>query len=223
MRGTLRALVTGAAVVAALLAASGGVTAAPSPSAGTGGEIRGGDAFLVDTGRCVVGFTVTEGFVATSRCGPVGGEVRTTGGELVGVVRGSTYPVPGGAWVETTDAWTLSPSVGRAGGGTPVLGSTLVPVGGAVCATTSTSGWRCGNVLAHDQSVAFPEGTVSGLTRTTLCSDRDRDEGTPVVSGNQAQGMLLLASGPCPGGGGSDHVLPVNPLLAAWGLTLRTA
>ncbi|WP_016700719.1 S1 family peptidase [Actinoalloteichus spitiensis] len=222
MRRTLHTLVTGVAVAAALLL-GGGASAAAPPSSGTGGEIRGGDVFVVGASRCVAAFTVSGGFVATSRCGPVGGQVRTTGGELVGVVRGSTYPVPGGAWVQTTGAWALSPTVGRAGGGTPVLGSTQVPVGGAVCASTSTSGLRCGSVLAHNQTVTFPQGTVSGLTRTTLCSERGQDEGTPVVSGNQAQGVLLLASGPCPGGGGGDHVLPVTALLAAWGLTLLTA
>ncbi|WP_425580118.1 S1 family peptidase [Streptomyces polychromogenes] len=85
----------------------------------------------------------------------------------------------------------------------------------------STTGWHCGTVEEHGTSVDYGEGTVSGVTRSTVCSEPG-DSGGSFLSGDQAQGVASGGSGNCTEGGVSFHQ-PINPLLKAYGLTLTTS
>jgi hypothetical protein len=62
---------------------------------------------------------------------------------------------------------------------------------------------------------------VTGLTRTTACAEPG-DSGGPYVSGQQAQGLTSGGSGNC-SVGGTTFFQPLQPVLAAFGLTLVTS
>ncbi|MCZ9344930.1 S1 family peptidase, partial [Streptomyces sp. TRM76130] len=125
------------------------------------------------------------------------------------------------SWVGVGDGWTATPDV-RAEGGqrVRVAGSVQALVGAAVCRSGSTTGWHCGTIEQHDASVHYAQGTVDGLTRTTVCAEPG-DSGGPFVAGVQAQGITSGGSGDCVNGG-TTFFQPVNPVLRDFGLTLKT-
>ncbi|KOT37220.1 serine protease [Streptomyces caelestis] len=190
-------------------------------------DITGGDAFYIDnTARCSVGFSVTEGgrggFVTAGHCGGAG--ATTTGYDRTaqGVFQASTFPGEDMAWVATDDRWTPTPDVkAQEGQEVQVTGSAQALVGASVCRSGSTTGWHCGVIEQHDTSVRYAQGTVDGLTRTTVCAEPG-DSGGPFVAGAQAQGVTSGGSGDCTAGG-TTFYQPVNPILGDFGLTLTTA
>jgi streptogrisin C len=151
--------------------------------------------------RCTAGFAAVSGnvgyLIASAACGRPGDTV-SSGGSVVGVVAAAQFP----------------PSR------VTVTGSAEAAVGASVCKYGLTTGWRCGVIQAKNQTVTFPDGTLTGLTRTSVCAEPG-DTGGPFVSGTQAQGVLVGGSGNC-AGGGSSYFLPVNRVLAAYRLTILT-
>jgi len=190
-------------------------------------DLRGGDAFRINgTSRCSVGFPVTKGsehgFVTAGHCGKLGD--RTTGynGEPQGSFAGSRFPNNDYSWVRTNDDWRATPYVKGAGGvDAPVSGDREMAAGSSVCRSGSTSGWHCGRIQELNATVSYPEGTVYGLTRTSVCAEPG-DSGGPFLSGRQAQGTTSGGSGDCTKGG-TTYFQPVGEALDAYGLTLRTA
>ncbi|QGV77447.1 carbohydrate-binding protein [Streptomyces ficellus] len=190
-------------------------------------DIRGGDAYYMGgSGRCSVGFAVTrgtqQGFATAGHCGRAG--TTTTGYNRVaqGSFQASTFPGRDTAWVATNTNWTATPYVKGAGGANVrVAGSVQQPVGASICRSGSTTGWHCGTIQQHNTSVTYPEGTISGVTRTTVCAEPG-DSGGSYISGSQAQGVTSGGSGDCRSGGTTYHQ-PINPLLQAYGLTLTTS
>ncbi|CQR60070.1 alpha-lytic protease prodomain-containing protein [Streptomyces leeuwenhoekii] len=189
-------------------------------------DIVGGDAYYIeDRVRCSVGFSVTkdqqQGFATAGHCGTPG--ARTTGYNMVdqGTFQASTFPGKDMAWVGVGNGWTATPDI-RAEGGrrTQIAGSVQALVGASVCRSGSTTGWRCGVIKQHDTSVSYPQGTVDGLTETTVCAEPG-DSGGPFVAGAQAQGITSGGSGDCTSGG-TTYYQPINPVLDDFGLTLKT-
>ncbi|MET7903932.1 S1 family peptidase [Streptomyces sp. NPDC005355] len=189
-------------------------------------DLRGGEAYYINgTVRCSIGFSVAQdargGFVTAGHCGPAG--AATTGFNRVdqGVVQGSTFPGNDYAWVATNDGWTPRPWViGPDSTNVTVTGSQQAPVGSSVCRSGSTTGWHCGIIQQHDTSVQYPQGTVSGMTRTSACAEPG-DSGGSFISGSEAQGVTSGGSGNCTVGG-TSYYQPVNPILRTYGLTLTT-
>ncbi|MCB8901642.1 MULTISPECIES: carbohydrate-binding protein [unclassified Streptomyces] len=189
-------------------------------------DIRGGDAYYMGGGgRCSVGFAVTrgttQGFATAGHCGRAG--TTTSGFNQVaqGSFQGSVFPGNDMAWVAANTNWTSTPYVkGSGGANVQVTGSVLQPVGSSVCRSGSTTGWHCGTVQQHNTSVTYPEGTISGVTRTTVCAEPG-DSGGSYISGSQAQGVTSGGSGNC-SSGGTTFFQPLNPLLQNYGLTLKT-
>ncbi|MFH9725684.1 carbohydrate-binding protein [Streptomyces sp. NPDC017254] len=189
-------------------------------------DIRGGDAYYMGGGgRCSVGFPVTrgttQGFATAGHCGRAG--TTTSGFNQVaqGSFQGSVFPGNDMAWVAANANWTSTPYVkGSGGANVQVTGSVLQPVGSSVCRSGSTTGWHCGTVQQHNTSVTYPEGTISGVTRTTVCAEPG-DSGGSYISGSQAQGVTSGGSGNC-SSGGTTFFQPLNPLLQNYGLTLKT-
>lgn len=191
-------------------------------------NIRGGDAFhnIEERTRCSVGFSVTmneqRGFATAGHCGRPGD--RTTGYNRVGQgsFRASTFPGRDMAWVRVNNAWTATPDVKADGGrNVQITGSAQALVGAAICRSGSTSGWHCGRIEQHDTSVSYAEGTVDGVTETTVCAEAG-DSGGSFVSGTQGQGVLSGGSGDCTSGG-TTYYQPLNPLLATYRLVLTTS
>ncbi|MFG3658099.1 alpha-lytic protease prodomain-containing protein [Streptomyces sp. NPDC047706] len=189
-------------------------------------DLRGGEAYYINnSGRCSIGFSVTrgtqQGFATAGHCGRTGAS--TTGHNRVaqGTFQGSIFPGRDMAWVATNSQWTATPYVRGAGGqNVQVTGSTQAPVGASVCRSGSTTGWHCGTIQQHNTSVTYPEGTITGVTRTSVCAEPG-DSGGSYISGSQAQGVTSGGSGNC-SSGGTTFFQPINPLLQNYGLTLRT-
>ncbi|MEU8320994.1 S1 family peptidase [Nonomuraea sp. NPDC048881] len=215
---------TAAPVAAALAAAARSAAVVVAPSAElprTYADIIGGDPFYVGSMRCTIGFSVTKGsipgFVTAGHCGHTGDLVKSPAGTF----QGSSFPGNDYAWV-ATPGYTAQPYV-RGPGGTlvTVRGSVQATVGASVCRGGPTTGWHCGTVQQHNATVTYAQGTVYGLTRTNVCAEPG-DSGGPFISGGQAQGVTVGGSGNC-STGGTTYFQPVNEILSAYGLTLRTA
>ncbi|GGZ29636.1 carbohydrate-binding protein [Streptomyces poonensis] len=186
-------------------------------------DLRGGDAYYIgNSGRCSIGFAVTrgtqQGFATAGHCGRAG--TSTTGSNRVaqGTFQASVFPGNDMAWVATNANWTATPYVN--GSSAQVAGSTQATVGSSVCRSGSTTGWHCGTVQQLNSSVTYPEGTVAGVTRTSVCAEPG-DSGGSYISGSQAQGVTSGGSGNCTSGG-TTYFQPINPILQNYGLTLKT-
>ncbi|MFF8828564.1 trypsin-like serine protease [Streptomyces sp. NPDC015131] len=188
-------------------------------------DIVGGHAYYIGSSRCSVGFSVTsgdqQGFVTAGHCGRPGAETSGHNKAAQGAFKASTFPGKDMAWVATNADWTATAHVkGQGEQNVEVAGSTEAIVGASICRSGSTTGWHCGTVEQHGASVSYLQGTVKGLTRTTVCAEPG-DSGGPYVSGTQAQGVTSGGSGNCKDGG-TTFYQPVNPMLQEYGLTLKT-
>jgi streptogrisin C len=181
-------------------------------------ELVGGHAYYINgTSRCSIGFAVTVGgFVTAGHCGRSG--YTTTGYNRVsqGTFRGSSFPGNDYAWVQTNSSWTPTSKV--AGTANRVTGSSVAAVGSSICRSGSTTGWRCGSVQALNATVNYSQGSVYGLTRTSVCAEPG-DSGGSFITGTQAQGVTSGGSGNC-STGGTTYFQPVNEILSVYGLSL---
>ncbi|MEV4350261.1 S1 family peptidase [Actinoplanes sp. NPDC049596] len=190
-------------------------------------DVRGADPYFIavdgGTARCSIGFSVEGGFVTAGHCGTVGDTTTGFNQQAQGTVRASTFPGDADmGFVEVNGDWTPRAVVNDfEGNELPVAGNAEAPVGAAVCRSGSTTGTRCGTILAKNQTVVYPEGAVTGLTRTNVCAEGG-DSGGPWLSGDQAQGVTSGGSGDCTVGG-ETFFQPVNEILAADDLTLVTS
>jgi hypothetical protein len=187
-------------------------------------EMLGADPYVdIFLDFCSVGFAVEGGFVTAGHCDVHGGLVYNlvsgfTGPEL-GRWKDASFPGQDYGWVRTNpSAFTILPEVRGLGS---VVGSREAIVGTAVCRSGSRTGVHCGYVLAKDETVNYPEGVVYGLTATDACADHG-DSGGPFMADGQAQGVTSGGSGDCNGGPATTYFQPVNPILSAYGLTLKT-
>ena len=182
-------------------------------------DVVGGNAFIIGArSRCSIGFAVNGGFITAGHCGRTG----ATTSSPTGTFAGSSFPGSDHAFVRTAAGTNLLGQVNNhSGGRVQVAGSTPALVGAAVCRSGSTTGWHCGTITALNSSVTYPEGTVRGLIRTTVCAEPG-DSGGSLLAGNQAQGVTSGGSGNCRTGG-TTYFQPVGPILDAYGLTLITS
>ncbi|KUL20560.1 alpha-lytic protease prodomain-containing protein [Streptomyces regalis] len=191
------------------------------------GDLIGGDAYYIEgTARCSIGFSVTkddkQGFASAGHCGSKGDT--TSGSDMAaqGTFQASTFPGKDMSWVGVNSDWTATPDVeGEDGERTKVTGSVQALVGASICRSGSTTGWHCGTIEQHDTSVSYSQGTVDGVTETTVCAEPG-DSGGPYISGSQAQGVTSGGSGDCTDGG-TTFYQPINPILSDFGLVLKTA
>jgi streptogrisin C len=181
-------------------------------------DIIGGNAYgIPGGGRCSIGFAVEGGFVTAGHCGAAGGRTSNPGG----TIQGSSFPGNDYAWVRADAGNTPRALVNRYPGTVPVAGSQEAPVGSSVCRSGSTTGWRCGTIQQKNASVTYPEGTITGLTRTNACAEPG-DSGGSWLTGDQAQGVTSGGSGDCQTGG-TIYFQPVTEILQAYNLRLMTS
>ncbi|MGN9778178.1 ricin-type beta-trefoil lectin domain protein [Micromonospora sp. H33] len=218
----------GAAAEAAAYARASGVPASAlriTESAGAPRplyDIRGGDQYVINGNTlCSVGFAVVGGFVTAGHCGRPGSPTLGYNNVSQGTFVDSSFPGNDYGWVRTNSAWTPQPWVNNyAGGNVAVAGSQDATIGSSVCRSGRTTGWRCGTILGRNETVNYPQGAVSGLTRSNACAEGG-DSGGAWVSGNQAQGVTSGGSGNC-SSGGTTWFQPVNEILGVYGLSLVT-
>jgi streptogrisin C len=200
------------------------VTSSAAPK--TLADLHGADPYFISldggTARCSIGFSVEGGFVTAGHCGSPGDKTFDQAQAAMGEVKASVFPGDNDeGFVSVTGGQTPQPFVNDFQGNLlPVAGSTEAPVGAAVCRSGSTTGTHCGTIEATNQTVVYPEGAVTGLTRTNVCAEAG-DSGGPWLSGDQAQGVTSGGSGDCTSGG-ETFFQPVNEILAINNLTLLT-
>jgi streptogrisin C len=176
-------------------------------------DIQGGEAYNIGSSRCSVGFSVNGGFVTAGHCEALtGGGALSKNGTPLGSWGGSQFPGADYAWVQTSADWNPVGQVAGVGG---VSGSQEAATGAGVSKSGSTTGVTQGTMGAKNQTVNYPQGTVTGLTATNaLC--QPGDSGGSFISSGQAQGVV---SG---GNTSTCYFQPVNPILQAFGLSLVT-
>jgi len=224
----------GKSAAARSLAAEAGVksdavtvrTSSATPKTLAGIDLHGADPYFISvaegTARCSIGFAVQGGFVTAGHCGSAGDQTFDQNQVAMGSVKASIFPGDNDeGFVQVTNGDTLQPFVNDFKDNLlPVAGSTEAPVGAAVCRSGSTTGTHCGTIEAKNQTVVYPEGAVTGLTRTNACAEGG-DSGGPWLAGDQAQGVTSGGSGDCTTGG-ETFFQPVNEILAINNLTLLT-
>ncbi|WP_024759727.1 S1 family peptidase [Streptomyces exfoliatus] len=183
----------------------------------------GGDPYYTGNVRCSIGFSVYGGFVTAGHCGRAGAAVRGWDGSAMGTFQGSSFPGDDYAYVSIHSGWWTVPVV--LGWGTIpdqlVRGSAEAPVGSSICRSGSTTHWRCGTVLAKNETVNYSQGAVYQMTKTSVCAEGG-DSGGSFLSGDQAQGVTSGGWGNC-SSGGETWFQPINEILGRYGLRLHTA
>ncbi|MFC4054916.1 hypothetical protein ACFOY4_34955 [Actinomadura syzygii] len=189
-----------------------GLLNAPDPEGGETIFARGG-------ARCTLGFNVRRSgsyyFLTSGGCAEVG----------LKLYADPTFVIELGTVVEVRNSTALvryvSPRVERPGSvGTPsgsqdVMAARGLEVGQRVCRTSPDTGIKCGTVTARNQSVRLRGGTITGLVKTTICTESGDTPGTPYLSGPFAVGLGIGAGGNCDGGG-SSFIQPLDGVLSAF-------
>src|SRR5690606_39248598 len=143
-------------------------------------DLRGGDPYVIaGAAQCSVGFAVRGGFVTAGHCALAGTAVTGLDGTPMGEFVAASFPGVGengpDDWAVVAvdqDNWVPQPVVNDYQGGVlPVAGAVEAPIGASVCRYGITTGVACGVIEAYDATVVYPEGTVTGLTRTTACAE----------------------------------------------------
>jgi streptogrisin C len=214
--------------------------------------LEGGHGYLRNPGdgylySCSIGFNAFKGttpvYVTAGHCGNTGENVFLEGaagtgpqwtlGPQIGTFSGSNFPQPGQsgpdhAYVTISGSHTQVAGVhGWTTSDVVVRGSTAAGNGAAVCRSGRTSGWRCGTIDQVNVSVSYGTGeTITNVNRTTACSEGGDSGGSFITGPGQAQGVLSGGSGSCkgklPNNRTRSYYQPLNPILSAYGLTLKT-
>jgi streptogrisin C len=214
-------------------------------------SLKGGLGYLRNPGdgylyACSIGFNALKGstpvYVSAGHCGDAGEPVYLEGsagtgpqwtiGPQIGTFSASSFPAPGGSgpdysYITISGGHTQLPSVhGWTSSDVTVKGSTAGGVCTAICRSGRTSGWKCGTIDQVDVSVNYSTGeTITHVNRTTACSEGGDSGGSFITGPGQAQGVLSGGSGSCkgklPNNRTRSYYQPVNPILQAYGLTLK--
>ncbi|MFB7573976.1 S1 family peptidase [Streptomyces sp. NPDC056165] len=185
-------------------------------------RLNGAQPILSTGGRCSAGFNVTDGrtdFILTAgHCGPTGSLWFADGQGDLQLGRTVAGSFPGGDFslvrYDSGSAGQGADVVAIGGGnGVRITGAGDPAVGQRVFRSGSTSGLRDGEVTGLDATVNYPEGTVTGLIRTTVCAEPG-DSGGPLFSEGIALGVTSGGSGDCTRGG-TTFFQPVTKALSA--------
>jgi Alpha-lytic protease prodomain len=208
-------------------------TARPQPNV----DVLGGDRYTLTNGvGCSVGLSVfngwASGFATAGHCGTAGTQTITgSPGYWFGPFHESHFPGADQAWVRNdwSEYWSNPPLVNLYNGHSMgVVGNLQSPIGGVICRSGMTTGWRCGLVTAHDASIKYSAGIVYGLTFSTACAGLGDSGGSVISPWGEAQGVHSGAFIPngsfenCGTIGLPSMYQPIQPLLNSYGLQLIT-
>jgi streptogrisin D len=181
--------------------------------------VSGGDAITVSGARCSLGFNVRDAsgqqfFVTAGHCTNIGA-TWSAGGQVIGTRTGTSFPGNDYGIVRYTNTTVAKPgAVGSqdiTSAGTPAVNQTVTRRG-------STTGIHSGRVTATGATVTYPQGTVTGLIRTTVCAEPG-DSGGSLYSGTTAYGVTSGGSGNC-SAGGTTFFQPVTEILSVFGVNV---
>ncbi|HEU5156745.1 MAG TPA: S1 family peptidase [Streptosporangiaceae bacterium] len=186
---------------------------------------RGGDAIFGGGSRCSLGFNVRSGsqffFLTAGHCGNIANAwfADSAGRSRLGTTARSSFPGNDFAIVRY-DAGVAHPGTVSLGGGSTqdITRAANAVVGQSVRRSGSTTGVHSGRVTAVNATVNYPEGTVRGLIRTTVCAEPG-DSGGSLFAGNTALGLTSGGNGDCRTGG-TTFFQPVTEPLSVFGVSV---
>jgi streptogrisin D len=184
--------------------------------------ISGGDAIFGGNIRCSLGFNVRNSagaffFLTAGHCGNAASSWFSNSSHTtsLGTTAGSSFPGNDYAIVRYTNTSVSHPgTVGSqdiTSSGTPAVNQTVNRRG-------STTGIHSGRVTALNATVNYPQGTVTGLIRTTVCAEPG-DSGGSLYAGTTAYGLTSGGSGNCTTGG-TTFFQPVTEPLGVFGVSV---
>jgi streptogrisin D len=184
-----------------------------SPLVSGGGAIYGGPY------RCSLGFNVRDSagalyFLTAGHCTNVASTwyANSSHTTLLGTTTGTSFPGNDYGIVRYKSGVTAPGSVGSqdiTNARDPKVNETVHRMGAA-------TGVHSGIVTALNATVRYPQGTVTGLIRTTVCAEPG-DSGGPLYNGTSALGLTSGGSGDCTTGG-TTYFQPVTEPLSAYGV-----
>jgi len=187
--------------------------------------INGGDAIYSSGGRCSLGFNVRSGstdyFLTAGHCGNIANTWYANSGRttVLGTVTGSSFPNNDYAIIRYTGSVARTGDVDLYNGSVRDITSAGTPsVNQTVQRSGSTTGVRSGRVTALNATVTYPQGTVRGLIRTTVCA-QPGDSGGSLFAGSTALGLTSGGSGNC-SSGGVTFFQPVVEPLSVYGVSI---
>jgi streptogrisin C len=197
-------------------------------------RLLGGSRISSPEARCSLGVNALDSsgrrhILTAGHCTEFGGTWRGTGGTIGPVVKTSFPGDDFGAIRVSSKSAVRSARIDRYNGGgfVTINGPGTVRAGRAVCRSGATTGWRCGTVLAVNQTVNYGGGVVvGGLTQTTACAEPG-DSGGPFVT-NPGSGSRVAALGLLSGGtgdcrtGGTTFYQQLPEALRKYEMTLVT-
>jgi len=157
----------------------------------------GGQAILTGGARCTAGFITrvpssgNQYILTAGHCTNIGSSWTTSGGLTIGPTAASSFPGNDFGAIRISNPASLQPQGGVLNNGAflDITSAGRVAVGATVCKTGSTTGTTCGRVISYNTTVNYPQGTVTGLTTTNVCTQAG-DSGGPLFAGSQAQGIV---------------------------------
>jgi streptogrisin D len=186
---------------------------------------RGGDAIFGGGGRCSLGFNVRSGstffFLTAGHCGNIASTwfADAAGRSQLGTTARSSFPGNDFAIVRYQAGVAHPGTVNLFNGSSQdITTAANAVVGQAVRRSGSTTGVHSGRVTAVNATVNFPEGTVRGMIRTTVCAEPG-DSGGPLFSGSTALGLTSGGNGNCRSGG-TTFFQPVTEPLRVFGVNV---
>ena len=187
--------------------------------------ISGGNAIYTGSSRCSLGFNVRNSsgallLLTAGHCTNIGSSWSASpGGALLGTRAGTSFPGNDYGLVRYASTVPQPGNVTLYNGTYQDIASARTPyVGESVRRSGSTTGLRSGTVTALNATVNYPQGTVFGLIRTTVCA-QPGDSGGPLFSGTSALGLTSGGSGNCTTGG-TTFFQPVTEALSVYGVSV---
>ncbi len=184
--------------------------------------IAGGDPIYTGGARCSLGFNVatangTAYALTAGHCTNIGGSWNGPGNRFLGYRAGSSFPGNDYGIIRYADGWDRPGGVNMYNGSVRDINSAADPVvGQGVERTGSTTGRRGGIVTGVNTTVNYPQGTVTGMIRTTVCAEPG-DSGGALFAGSTALGLTSGGSGNC-SSGGTTYFQPVVEAMFNYGV-----
>ena len=182
--------------------------------------ISGGQAIYTAGSRCSLGFNVRRGgidhFLTAGHCTNIGTSWTGAGGVALGTRVGTSFPGNDYGLVRYTSTTPRPGNVSLYNGTFQEISSARnAIVGEPAKRSGSTTGVHGGTITGTNQTVRYPQGTVTGLIRTNICA-QPGDSGGALFNGTVALGLTSGGSGNCTTGG-TTFYQPVTEALAVYG------
>jgi streptogrisin D len=186
--------------------------------------VMGGDAIFGGGSRCSLGFNVRSGsgrqyLVTAGHCTNISVNWTASGGQFIGPRVVSSFPGNDYGVIRYDSNISRPGMVNLYNGSSRDIRNAGNPfVGQSVLRSGSTTGVHGGTVTGLNATVNYPQGTVFGLIRTSVCAEPG-DSGGSLFAGNTALGITSGGSGNC-SSGGTTFFQPVTEVLNRFGLSV---